>query len=1506
MERGLRPLAGGANTTHRRSYKQSWQVGEEEVYDLDDHESDSVDILYARQWSSRPCEEYNPSPPHINRAYTPSAYEEDDSSVHDVKRVYTPNPIPKFHRRGVEQNSRRNVDLNPIHTPSIRLFSSRPDNEYVLPVQDITSGSASNSKRWSHRRGEEDSTISGDIDAGPTQTPSIRKFSPRQDNECVSSIQDVTPGYALNDRRLPHRRVDERSPIPHNIDASPMNSPNIKQWKSTPNEEYISPVNDTNTTYPPSIIQEPLSFETSRRRDSFRNPDDEKRAQAILSRNKEEKIEKKSSISRMMMSKTKKTKFNQREIYRALLAVVNGQERAGLGVVEVLLDQFQAEHGNINFVPPKRNLGTILRKRHEERSGLIEIAARAGNIEVVQLLSKNSDQTGLNNALEIAFRSRNAMNNRKTTHEDQMIRILISKGADGSQTIGAAAAAGDETLLNMLLDGDPPVLALSEALPEAVAFRDTEIRRRLTRMLLEKGADVNHCKGEAIFRATKLFDMHVLDMLLDRRPHAPSLNQAFASALAQLDSTKRFEVCQKLIHAGATGDEVSKGLAIAITTENQNLSFLKLILQSASVDFEEGHALCLTIANNYQAHLKLMLEKHPNERTFDRAFEAALRLRNPRDQSKYCNILVGAGPTQDSCSKALLVAVTIQKDELCRMFLEKGASVDFKGGASITTAARCENIGILELLVGGEIQQPMNASLVPAFEVIISLSSPPLKKKKLIQLILDAGLQGPALDAALVNGTKNGQEGLPMVKLFLEYGASVNAHGGEALDISARSGNLELLQMLLQGQHQPSPVVLSRTFQSALKLDSKARHLAIGLILQANMPIDVQVAAALDGLVQDRIPDMQTIKVLLSFHASVNYQNHRPLVTAGKAFNKILLILLLEHSRDASAPSVVFDALMKAESFWGKRDAFAILTLLLERGAGGIAVDDALIKAVTDNLPDARHFEVTLLQYGASINHKDGEALQIATERGEVALVRRMLEMKPTSETVSMAFRYAYACKLPEANALAVIESFMELSAEELYSDFVHPVIPEPPVFLSVKNYPNNVEILAATLKAGFHIDQVMSSENADLRNHPVPLLHLAIDDGRHGIVQCLIEEGIDIDLPDENDITPLVLATQKNDMTSMQALLGASASANDGSLHDAARMANADAIKLLLMHGHDPNFPCVRFDGRPPLFELCLHAPEHLKRTQATSQEKEKMVKKAIETLIVGKAFTHDQLPQAGQRSLLFHALDSSNPYRMAKVFLECGQFRHINMEFNLFTNGEYTYSPTKYVEKGKCRGDKTQTQSLIKLLKDFKAIDRYWKNKGPQPPDYENAPPHIVRAEDERKEAERRKRQEEEELRRRIEKEQREIAEARRKLALEEEAAQAKAKREELTFRQRQAHEARIHAANIAKENDRLRLKEAKDAHALMQAASMSRLRNDENEAEHRRRLRLIGERKTMAQSQEALHWAYNRGLEQGGGSPIGPSGRRALGMSAYRSNLDLGRRLQIEGARIEEIVE
>ena len=380
-------------------------------------------------------------------------------------------------------------------------------------------------------------------------------------------------------------------------------------------------------------------------------------------------------------------------------------------------------------------------------------------------------------------------------------------------------------------------------------------------------------------------------------------------------------------------------------------------------------------------------------------------------------------------------------------------------------------------------------------------------------------------------------------------------------------------------------------------------------------------------------------------------------------------------------------------------------------------------------------------------------------------------------------------------------------------------------------------------------------------------------------------------------------VATQINDVASIQALLKASAFPNDGSLHDAARMVNSDVINLLLQHGYDPNFPSIRSDGRPPLFELCLHAPFYLQQSQSTIQQKEKQIKEAIQALIQGGALTGEQLPQAENRSMIIHALDSSNPLMMTKALLECGLFKDINKDLNLFDDGKYTYSLTKYVEKGKCRGDKTQTQALIKLLKGFGAKDRFWKNEGPQPPDMVDPPSRIALAEEERKLALKRRQEEEDALRRRIEAQQLEIANQRRKIALEQEAEQAKQAREDLIFRQRQAQEQRIHEANIKKENDRLKLMQAKDTHALRQAASLSKLRNDENELEHKRRLKLIGEKKSLAQSEVALGWAYNQGLQDAGAPG---ANRRALGTSSSKTNLSFARRMQIEGPRIMEVDE
>jgi hypothetical protein len=232
-------------------------------------------------------------------------------------------------------------------------------------------------------------------------------------------------------------------------------------------------------------------------------------------------------------------------------------------------------------------------------------------------------------------------------------------------------------------------------------------------------------------------------------------------------------------------------------------------------------------------------------------------------------------------------------------------------------------------------------------------------------------------------------------------------------------------------------------------------------------------------------------------------------------------------------------------------------------------------------------------------------------------------------------------------------------------------------------------------------------------------------------VVQRLVKAGVDVDLTSSDGTTPLSLACKVGDLATMDALLEANPEPNDGTLHDAARNLDSNAIKLLVSHGHDPNRPSPRHNGRSPLAELCYQAPSF---AQCSSGGE---MKKAIKALIKGgaridiKTVTNDDF----ERSLLLLALDRQKPHTMAEAFLDCDQWKHINDEFNLYTNGEYTFSPIMYVKKGIWKGAEQHRQNVLNLLKLYQARPQFWKNEGEQPHDMIGAPDHIVQAQNERK---------------------------------------------------------------------------------------------------------------------------------------------------------------------------
>ena len=245
--------------------------------------------------------------------------------------------------------------------------------------------------------------------------------------------------------------------------------------------------------------------------------------------------------------------------------------------------------------------------------------------------------------------------------------------------------------------------------------------------------------------------------------------------------------------------------------------------------------------------------------------------------------------------------------------------------------------------------------------------------------------------------------------------------------------------------------------------------------------------------------------------------------------------------------------------------------------------------------------------------------------------------------------------------------------------------------------------------------------------SHVTPLM-VAIQHRRQDLVKSLLLAGAEVDVQDATGRSPLSMASNiggELGVMMMGNLLAAGASRNDGSLHNASKELNLQAMQVLVEHGHDPDFPSPLHDGRSALGELCLHAA--LGEITAT---REKHMEKAINFLVESGS---DVSLQSDGKSVLLLAMESRDPVVTTKVLLRAYMWKYINKPFNLYTDGKFTYSPTMYVERVLPETD--HRAALQTLLRANRGTDTWFANSGPQPEGARGLPAHLELEEQERR---------------------------------------------------------------------------------------------------------------------------------------------------------------------------
>lgn len=924
---------------------------------------------------------------------------------------------------------------------------------------------------------------------------------------------------------------------------------------------------------------------------------------------------------------------------------------------------------------------------------------------------------------------------------------------------------------------------------DAILFKEVQTliktppnKRDLTvlSLFLSAGADVNAHKAAALCCAVKAADAPIVDLLFGANPSPASLAAALPQSLNVVDPMDRLAFTQRLIEGGAPAAEANRALVYGITAHPADLPLIGIL--AAHAESVDGEALITAVKNENSAVVGLVLAKSPskyNAQVLRGAFQEATKVKNREQRAAICRSLLKQGVSGPVVSDALLAAASDGDLVLGGLLMDYGASVEHHEGQAIVEACRAGSPGVVGMLLGSKVEVKKQ-TLVKGFEAASEIADLG-KRAEVFRLLLEKGVTGDIVDAQLVSAAKFGDDGEILVRLLLEFGARVDYNAGEAIWNATRGAHMGNLRLMLgvepvsEQQTKPSKTTLLRALKASRKLGRGHRYQVVEWLFQAGLPPCEEIHITLNKAVKDE-PDIRLIKLLLDNGASPLTNGCETLTDAAQLLLVDVLALLLKIDIPEKDVSWAFKQAFSPGtcSTWLSEEGFQVAKMLLEKGAAGESLALALTAAIdaygSENDGIARSFVGVLLQSDADISYEDGLAVQKAAQKADSELIQQVLQRKPNTQAVSMAFPFVFDDSLSEADTLRLIALFTEYhdGEERLDVMFSHPDS-EPVLFRALAKFPRSVKILQALLDAGYYHDQTTAirvmdeieedeqvnllfwalfqpqkrvssaviellidrgaNVNFETRLSKTTPLMLAIQNRRPDLVKALLLAGAEVDVVDATGNTPMTMATQIGGEvgTSMMAsILAADPSTNDGSLHNAARDLNLQAMRVLVEYGHDVDFPSTLHGGRSALGELCLNAAHAGPLTAA----QEKQMEKAMTFLI-----NHDSdlTIQSDGKSVLLLALHSADPVPTTRALLKVGLWKHVNKPYNYYTDGTYTYSASQYVARVLPESD--VRPQLLELLKANRAIDVYYANEGPQPEGAVNLPAELLRAERERR---------------------------------------------------------------------------------------------------------------------------------------------------------------------------
>ncbi|KAI5292385.1 hypothetical protein KEM52_006397 [Ascosphaera acerosa] len=542
--------------------------------------------------------------------------------------------------------------------------------------------------------------------------------------------------------------------------------------------------------------------------------------------------------------------------------------------------------------------------------------------------------------------------------------------------------------------------------------------------------------------------------------------------LEKATAIKRRKPLPAMLLKTSNSNAASRGISglIKLAVQLKNLAMVSLISRYADQCALDGSLKQCLLERELQPAASLLRNGADPAAHCADIFLACARNRDLAVVQLLCS--ASRKPSPATLDAALAIAASQEELQIIAVLLQSGANGD--QCELLCAAVHAGAVDVVSALILS-VRPPTPMSLDKAMDAALAVQDPGLQET-LAEVLLCGGATGPAVNRAVQTSVEAGRD--RVLALLVEHGASVTCDNGTAILTAIVKGNLHAACTLLAGRMTATVAshVLASLPTVGAYLSPEQRFALTWRLVDCKAFGDSLAVVLVDAVERH---EAELIEFLLDAGASVDYDNAKALRCAVASADLPLLTRLLEGPRPM--PSSLDACFPLLQSLAGDK-RFACTTTLLEAGARGPAVDQALAVVTAD---PAVHRQDELIRHfvlhGADVNVGKGACFAHAVKAGSIPILSILLSGRPSA--ASLARGIMPACQLPDSTTrFTVLDLLVSAGAQGSVVDLgLRELMQSEPVDVPVVAL--LLEKGAADVNSGDIVRTAASHGNVDLLN---------------------------------------------------------------------------------------------------------------------------------------------------------------------------------------------------------------------------------------------------------------------------------------------------------------------------------------------------------------------------------------------------------------------------------------